>query len=170
MTDKSSESEKVREIVRHIENVQSRCLLLGLRLIENGEVMLGRRLIANGYRHDQSKLLSTIEWQAFGQKDVDKSILAMAVSNHNQTNEHHPEYWPGGIKQMPRIFLAECVCDWAARSSEFGSSLTDWIEKDAKKKFKFSKRDKVYREIKYLVNLLLDKELKPIPPPAGTVS
>lgn len=36
---------KVRAMLRHIRNVHENCLLLGERLIERGEIDLGRRLI-----------------------------------------------------------------------------------------------------------------------------
>ena len=46
---------KVRAIARHIRNVEDNCLLLGEKLIESGEIDLGRQLIANGMVHDESK-------------------------------------------------------------------------------------------------------------------
>jgi len=38
--------EKIRRIARHIRNVEDNCLLLGEKLIERGEIELGRQLIA----------------------------------------------------------------------------------------------------------------------------
>ena len=51
----SSDFEKIQDILRHIQNVQANCLLLGKRLIERGDFEIGRQLIANGMIHDNSK-------------------------------------------------------------------------------------------------------------------
>jgi len=46
---------KIRNITRHIRNVEDNCLILGERLILRGEIELGKQLIANGFVHDASK-------------------------------------------------------------------------------------------------------------------
>lgn len=151
--------EKIRFIARHIRNVEDNCLLLGERLIERGEIDLGHKLIANGYIHDASKFHG-IEWEQMvpGESNADaaKMKLKLAVLHHNHTNPHHPEYW-GDIRVMPRLFLAEMVADWKARSEEFGTSLRDWIDEQATKRFSFSKDEQVYKEIMEFVDLLCAK-------------
>lgn len=149
---------KIEFIARHIRNVEDNCLILGKKLIERGEVELGHKLIANGYIHDVSKFHG-IEFEYLsitttnGEEDK-KLKLKLAVHHHNTTNPHHPEYWAGGIKEMPDVYVAEMVADWKARSEEFGTSLRDWIDEQATKRFGFSKEDKVYKEIMEYVNLL----------------
>lgn len=151
--------EKIRFIARHIRNVEDNCLLLGERLIESGEIDLGHKLIANGYIHDASKFHG-IEWEQMvpGEPDASeaKMKLKLAVQHHNKTNPHHPEHW-GSIQLMPRLFRAEMVADWKARSEEFGTSLRDWIDDQATKRFAFSKGDEVYEELMEFVNLLCAK-------------
>lgn len=156
---------KIRAIARHIRNVEDNCLLLGEKLIERGELDLGHKLIANGYVHDASKFWG-VEWEhmAPGQSTVEESAklkLKLAVQHHNRTNEHHPEYW-GDIHLMPRLFLAEMVCDWKARSEEFGTSLRDWIDEQATKRFAFVKDEKVYKEITEFVDMLCPKPFENI--------
>ena len=75
------------------------------------------------------------------------------------TNRHHPCYW-GGIKYMPDVNIAEMTCDWKARANEFGTDLREWIDKHATKKYKFTKKDEVYKKIEKFVNLLLEKPFK----------
>jgi hypothetical protein len=70
-------------------------------------------------------------------------------------NPHHPEYW-GGIKEMPKVYVAEMICDWYARSTEFGTGLREWIDNVATEKFSFNKEDDIYKEIQNILNLLLD--------------
>jgi hypothetical protein len=85
-----------------------------------------------------------------------KLKLKLAVQHHSKTNLHHPEYW-GDIKLMPRLYLCEMVCDWKARSEEFGTNLREWILEQATLKFNFTKEDKVYGEIMDFVDLLCPK-------------
>jgi hypothetical protein len=158
--------DKIRGIARHIRNVEDNCLLLGEKLIERGEIDLGHRLIANGYIHDASKFWG-VEWDnmAPGQPTVEEGAklkLKIAVQHHSRTNPHHPEYW-GGIFNMPRLYLAEMAADWKARSEEFGTSLRDWIDDVAAKRFHFVKGDRVYKEIIEFVDLLCPNPFENLP-------
>ena len=105
---------KIRSITRHIRNVEDNCFLLGEKLILNGEVDLGKQLIANGYVHDSSKF-SGIEFEFLSlnnpQEENTKLKMKLAIHQHQTTNPHHPEFWSGGIKDMPDVYLAEFVCD-----------------------------------------------------------
>jgi hypothetical protein len=139
---------------------------LGERLIESGEIAFGLALIANGLKHDQSKLHG-IEWSFLMRVEKDdakaKDYLKIAWQQHVQTNEHHPEYWgEDGMSEMPRIFIAEMVCDWYARSQEMGTDLRGWIKDDATKKYDMSLQGKSYKQVKSFVDMLLDPEFKPI--------
>jgi hypothetical protein len=152
---------KVEAIIRHIKNVQDNCLLMGKRLIESGQIDLGRMLIARGLTHDNSKFFGA-EWDNMSviksvDEDKEKSKLKLSIHHHNSTNFHHPESWPKGIKEMPDLFLAEMVCDIKSRSEEFGTSLIEWIDETATKKYNFQKTDEVYNRIIKFVNLLCEK-------------
>jgi len=155
---------QIRSLCRHINNVQANCELLGERLIEMGEVELGKKLIANGFLHDNSKFFG-IEYDYLGDDDPEvRDSRILAIQNHSATNQHHPEFWAsdGGIHLMPRIALAEAICDWKARSSEFGTSLMDFIENQAMARYGFTKEDKVYSDIMDLVNLLVERPFTPL--------
>jgi hypothetical protein len=149
-------------IFRHIRNVQDNCLLLGKRLIERGQIELGRQLIANGFEHDVSKFYG-VEWENMApgvsnsQEEGSKLKLKMAIQHHRMINRHHVEAWPGGIKCMPDVYLAEFVSDIKSRSEEFGTSLRDWIDEVATKKWGFTKSDDVYRKIMDFAGLVCEK-------------
>jgi len=151
---------KVKGIVGHIRNVQDNCLALGEKLMGLGEIDLGREIVARAFRHDNSKFYG-IEWDnmAPGVEINDggaKLKLKLAVNHHNQTNPHHPEYW-NGIHNMPKVAVAEMVCDWKARSEEFGSSLRDWIKDSATKRFGFTEKDPVFLLIMSYVDMICEK-------------
>jgi hypothetical protein len=151
--------ERLDNILRHIENVRDDCLLLGERLISQGEEDVGRLLIANGLIHDNSKFYG-IEWLYLNEEtqEKDPEKFQLALTQHVSTNKHHPEFWPGGIDEMPREYKAEAICDWHARSSEFGTDLRDWVKQKAVKKFKMNHSGRTYKEIKELLDLLLEKK------------
>jgi hypothetical protein len=152
-----STEKRMANLWRHITEVQRNCYLLGIRLIEGGEEGLGRRLISNSLAHDQSKFHG-IEWDmlSLDGDDIDQTALQAAITQHNRTNMHHPEYW-GTINDMPDVHIAEMVADWKARSSEFGTSLQEWIDVGAAERFAYTKNSKVYKKIKRFANLLVDK-------------
>jgi hypothetical protein len=158
--------EKIRGIARHIRNVEDNCLILGEKLIERGEIELGKQLIANGYVHDASKFAGIeFEYMAPGAPSSEESAklkMKLAVHQHNSTNLHHAEAWPGGIKSMPRVYLCECACDWKARSEEFGTDLRQWINEEATKRYNFTANDPVYKEIMEFVDLLCPKPFENI--------
>lgn len=147
---------RLKAIVRHITHVQQSCTLLGERLISSGEEQIGHKLIAHGFIHDNSKFHG-IEWKYLHEdiKTYAPEMFQMALVQHVTSNMHHPEYWDG-IENMPRVYLAEMVCDWHARGSEFGTDLRDFIKSHATKRFGFTLQGRVYRDIKNLVDLLLD--------------
>jgi len=156
MTQDEKDHKHLQSLCRHIENVGRFCIILGERLIEQGEEAFGRKLIANGYLHDHSKFTG-IEWLYLRNelKDSHSQLFTFAARQHVLTNKHHPEYW-GCIQNMPKIYLAELTCDWAARSSEFGNDLREWIKDKATKKYNMTVQSHVYKEIKDFVDLILD--------------
>jgi len=149
--------DKLELVLNHIENVQRNCYKLGMKLIKAGEVEMGRILISNGQIHDNSKLRG-IEFEHLF---PDSLILKDVVSHHNTTNPHHPEYW-GGIHNMPKVYIAEMVCDCCGRASEFGSDVREWFCKNATEKYKFNMEDEIGRQINYYLDLLLSAPFKKI--------
>lgn len=151
---------KLRSIVRHIKNVEDNGLILGTKLIERGDIKLGHNVIANCMVHDASKFHG-IEFEYLSlnnpKEEETKSKLKLAIHHHQTTNHHHPEYWDRGITSMPDVYVAEMVCDWKARSEEFGESLRDYINDKATKQYGFSREDTVYKKIMEFVDLICEK-------------
>lgn len=152
---------KLDSRIRHIRNVQKSAELLAERLADRGEFDLARRLVQSSLHHDSSKF-EGIEWEFLDVEKADKENkekLMMAVHQHQQRNDHHPEYFSHGIDDMSQVQIAEMVCDWKARSEEFGSSLRDWIKEKASERYGFTLRSKNYKKIKFFVDLLLDPNI-----------
>jgi hypothetical protein len=149
----------IDNLVRHIGLVREACLLLGKRLMARGRQDFGRLLIARGHVHDASKFHG-IEWDYLhAGQEVPPQMLEVAIRQHTLTNPHHPEYW-GGFANMPEIAIAELVCDWFARSQEFGTSLRDWIRDVAIGRFGIDTGSEGFRHLTGFVDLLLELPFK----------
>lgn len=157
------EDNRLTTLLLHVNAVQENCLLLGNKLIDAGEVDFGIKLIANGRIHDYSKFFG-IEFEylndnawPYPDNDPRKPLFLEALHHHTKTNPHHPEYW-GNIQEMSRLYLAEFCCDIKARSNEQGTDLREWIRDKATDKFHFKVNSKTYKQIKYFIDLLLQKK------------
>jgi hypothetical protein len=151
----------LKSLLRHVENVRQACLLLGERIIETGDEKLGVDIIYNGQIHDCSKFKGS-EWLYLRPEFIEskeKHLFESSRKQHVLTNPHHPEYW-GSIHDMPKVYMAEMVCDWYARSHEQGNDLRDWIKEKATKKFDMKVQSKTYKDIKNFVDILLEQSFK----------
>jgi hypothetical protein len=149
--------QKVKKLLEHIGLVRMNCEKLGMWMIEQGDTKSGIALIANGQKHDYSKFVD-IEFDHLW-PHVDSQLFSKAHSRHVATNKHHPEYW-GTIQRMSKLHIAEMVCDWKARATEFGTCLADWINDEATIRFKFTREEPVYKLIMLYVDALCDKPFK----------
>lgn len=148
---------KIDSIQRHINNVQDAANLLARRLIERGEIDFGINLLANVMSHDQSKFKG-VEFEHLHAGE-DKELFQLALKQHWSSNSHHPEFW-GDINNMPRIFLAELVCDLKARSEEFGTDLRAYIKGEFSERHKLTPRCRPMTYINHFLDLLLEKPFK----------
>lgn len=142
--------DKVTSVMEHIANVQRNCNKIGFKLIKKGEVEMGRKLIANGQIHDNSKF----EEIEFNHLFTGCKMLSDVIAHHAKTNPHHPEYW-GNIEDMPEVYIAEMVCDCAARSSEFGTDLREWFNTKATTKYNIKPKSRSAKLIHKYLNMLL---------------
>jgi len=147
----------VESTLEHKIYVQEYTKKLGLKFIEKGETQFGISLIKNGLVHDQSKLQGLeLEYLHNNYEGKKPPEFFLALKQHVTTNPHHPEYFEG-IKNMPKIYLSELVCDWKARSSELDTCLNDFIHSSALDKFKFSRECEVYKNIMMYKDMLVEK-------------
>ena len=149
--------ETLDSVLRHIKHVRDNCVYLGKKLIARGEVDFGLKLIQRGLVHDNSKL-GGMEFRWLNQT-ADKEKLKIAIQYHEYGNDHHVEAW-GGINFMPRIAIAELVCDLKARSEEFGTDLKEYIMGDFSEKNDIPPHGRVAKIIKDFLDLILEPPFK----------
>ena len=145
----------IETVLRHIGHVQENTRRLGLALIEEGDTITGVNLIRNGLKHDSSKLYG-IELQYLGNFEKEKPPeFKLALQQHTLANPHHAEYW-GGIHNMPKVYLYEMACDLAARSSELGTCVWDYLHNNHMKIWNFTKEDEAYKTIHKALSIILE--------------
>lgn len=151
---------KIQAVWDHCRNVRTVAEKLCMRLCEEGDFAIALKLAERANKHDASKFTG-IEYEYMG-GDSSKEELKIAIKQHQATNDHHPEYYTNGIKDMSDEALAEWVCDCHARSSEFGTDLRKWIKEVAMDRFNFTYQSNAGRKIKRFVDLLLDNSFKKV--------
>lgn len=114
-------------------------------------------------RHDESKL-GNEEMQEFlklpkeglNMKFADMP-LADNISNlirvHWANNRHHPEFFHD-YHNMSEMDIMEMVCDWYARSLQYGTNFKEFVQTRQKMRFKF---DKDFFETVWKYCLIIDK-------------
>jgi hypothetical protein len=108
-------SESKYKTMRHIETVRNYLNVVIRKLMDKQE------------KHDQTKLQSP-EVEVFEEytpklrnctyesNEYKKYLKEMnvALDHHYRHNDHHPEFFIGGIQNMNLINLIEMLCDWKA--------------------------------------------------------
>lgn len=148
-------------LVRHVGHVRENCLQLSQHFLDNDEPELAIEITARGLRHDQSKF-DGIEW-AYMHADVKEShphLFQEAITHHWSKNDHHPEHWAGGVKNMTRAAIAEMVADWVARGQEFGSDVMEFIVEVACPRYGITQDGPVYGQITEFLGVLLERRFR----------
>lgn len=141
---------RLQSLQRHIHLVQEAGVIVSLK-IAHEDKELGIEIMRLVQIHDNSKFYPfefNNLWET-GPKLID------GIRLHREGNPHHPEYHKKGVAGMSDAQIAEMVCDWYARSCEFGTSFRFFISNEAPKRWKIDKdkMDKIHR----FANILIDK-------------
>lgn len=126
------------------------CIALGLDRDE---------LIDNVLEHDKSKY-SNPEFHLYRQffypedgKEKSKNLFDVGWLFHQNSNPHHPEFWvvrdnhDTKILNMPNLYIAEMLLDWAAMGLVFGNSAFEYYKEKGKEKPFSDKTRKIVDDI-----------------------
>lgn len=150
-----SDVDHLDDIVSHLAEVHKNAVKIAKALLQNGETDLAQNLLQRAYSHDVDKFKG-IQWTCMRMGEPKTNQIELAILEHNHTNAHHPEYH-GNIHKMSKLDVAEMLCDWGARAAEFKTSLQDYIDKTAMKRYGFTKTDAVYALIMSFKRMLCDE-------------
>lgn len=155
MLDKDKVIAMAEDTVEHKKIVLENCLLVSRYLIRNGEIQLGMELLKRGALHDNSKFES-VEFENLAKilksrkcfTDA-KSKLSKeettAIEYHWSHNRHHPEYYNKPSQEMEKLDIIEMVCDWYARSKQYGTDFIEFVKERQNNRFHFE--DEVFNTI-----------------------
>lgn len=153
---------QIEDTIIHKKYVLDSALKMFHYLCAQGKDELGLELLKRATVHDNSKLeddelflLSRVSdrHEAFTdpQYTLNDKQKAM-IQEHWKRNPHHPEYYEDS-SQMSELDILEMVCDWYARSMQYGTDLLEFARTRQENRFHFNKEmyKKVIRYCKILV-------------------
>ncbi len=108
-------------------------------------------LQCRGVTHDDSKLndpeaqifaeyTPKLKGSTYGSEEYAKNLKEMgaALEHHYRSNQHHPEHFENGIRDMTLLDLIEMICDWKAASFRHANGDVKESIKINQKRFNFS--------------------------------
>lgn len=155
---------QLEDLIEHKRQVLASCKKMAEFLIKEGNYDHAKDLIKRAAYHDNSKL----EEDEFG-KFLELKIKDRAFTNaktilndyekeriavHWKKNPHHPEYYESP-EQMTTLDRMEMVCDWHARSRQYGTDLLEFAETRQKNRFHFP--EEMFLEIMGYCRILISE-------------
>ena len=145
------------DTILHKKIVMDTCLLLSEYLMQHKKFELGTQILKRGCDHDNSKfdteefrklsnILKAESKEAFTNASIQLSPdERKAIEYHWKHNRHHPEFFENPSEEMGELDIMEMVCDWFARSLQFGTDFIPFIMERQENRFKFT--DKCFSKI-----------------------
>lgn len=156
-TDLEKLNTMAEDTIRHKKIVLDNCLLMSKYLMNKGKIELGTQLLKRGCEHDNSKFDSD-EFRRLSQilksrkcfTDANSQLSTeerKAIEYHWKHNRHHPEYFENPSEEMTELDIIEMVCDWFARSLQYGTEFIPFVKERQSNRFNFStkKFDKILK-------------------------
>jgi hypothetical protein len=110
-----------------------------------------------------SQVIKGLNDSEFGSAAYEQNLelLKQALNAHYRDNDHHPEHFTGGIRDMSLIQLMEMFVDWMA-AVKIHSGVDEDIYKSievCKVKFKYGEElEQIFKNtVKHIWNLEIDK-------------
>lgn len=140
--------EMAEDTTVHKKLVMDNCLLMFNYLTEHDKLQLGIDILKRGAVHDNSKY-NADEFKSLASildskkcfTDADSMLSEReikAIEQHWKKNRHHPEYFEDK-SEMTELDMIEMVCDWFARSIQYGTDFLPFVKERQKNRFKFKK-------------------------------
>lgn len=157
----------LRDTIEHKKHFLDSAWIMARHLIEEHKDKLALNLLRRALVHDNSKL-NDAEIRNFVELDVEDKTCDKdwkipptdvledkakeLIRLHWENNKHHPEHY-SSYDKMSELDILEMVCDWHARSIQFGTDLMEFLTFQQEHRFHFS--DKLYRKIKNYCEILI---------------
>lgn len=149
----------------HKDLVLASCWKLSRYFLRLGEKEKAIEIVKRGWKHDNSKFkedeLKCLAKISDGQKAMRHAGAQLPpemkdyLKLHYERNSHHPEHWED-VSQMPEMDLCEMVCDWHARSVQFGTDLIKFAK--VRQEIRFHFPPEMFQKILELCEVLVSEE------------
>ena len=144
------------DIITHKIYVLQICQKVFKYLCDNNQSQVGIDLLKRAATHDNSKfsesefermasILKTDECFKNAKYKLSKEERDI-IRLHWKNNRHHPEHF-NDINQMSDLDIWEMVCDWYARSLQYGTNFLEFVSTRQKNRFDFPEQqfEKIYK-------------------------
>jgi hypothetical protein len=129
--------------------------------------LVAQELFRRACDHDYSKLgpeeyelfagsFAVFQENAYGSEAYRAQLqrIGPAIEHHYAVNDHHPEFFKGGINDMTLIQVMEMVCDWIASSERKNGSVSRSLTLNRER---FGIGDQLYGIIENTVKELVER-------------
>lgn len=136
----------VSETLLHKSYVIVACLKMSKYLVSIGKDTLALMLLQRANMHDNSKLIGPeleLLSSIYGNQDafINPSVQLTTcekdiIEKHWENNRHHPEHFKN-VENMTELDIVEMVCDWYARSLQYGTDFLEFVKTRQETRFHF---------------------------------
>lgn len=137
---------QIEDLVIHKNLFMLSALKMYKYLCSQGRQKMALRLMRRAVVHDNSKL-TAVELKCLSKLDSGPKTLGNPsakfnteqlkhIKKHWKNNPHHPEYH-SKYSDMSELDIIEMVCDWHARSVQFGNNLIEFVKARQENRFHF---------------------------------
>ena len=103
-------------------------------------------IMKKAFDHDNSKMeepelsgfmeiIPELNKQKYMDSEYSKALKGDAIQHHYKNNDHHPEFFKNGCKDMNFVNMIEMLCDWISASKRYNGEV-DFDEQQ--KRFNYS--------------------------------
>lgn len=155
---------QIKDTILHKKLILDSCLILSEYLFSKGNDDMALGLLKRASVHDISKFQKK---ELLSLASIPKNIKAFKNPNtemsdkekehiqlHWENNQHHPEHYKD-YNDMTELDMLEMICDWHARSIQFGTNFLEFVTTRQENRFHFNKEqfDYIYKYCVILNNL-----------------
>lgn len=161
MIDDNKILKQIKDTVIHKQLVLQSCYKMTEYLYSEDKKDLALSLMQRAANHDNSKFNKDELYNLALIDDNNNSFInpnsilsdesQKLIELHWKNNSHHPEHYED-YDEMSELDILEMVCDWHARSVEFGTDLLDFVQTRQENRFHFS--EKQFKIIKYYCSII----------------
>ena len=151
----------INDTITHKKYFMESAMRMSKVLLEENKEELAIELLKRAAYHDNSKFdkdeMCSLSAISCKKALIDPNInmdqhTQQILEHHWRKNRHHPEHFKD-VRDMKEIDILEMVCDWHARSTQYGTDLLEFVEVRQENRFHFP--DDMFKKIWNYCNIII---------------